>query len=777
MRERYRTRFLAIIVLTVVWLIIILLCLRQSNDVGQWASKPFGSVAYNRDGKQSKLPTNFEQVPQSHQTRSLNSLESLNHIVAAHKMSLSEKIYYQFNPIRHTILNESSPSKELHINNTLAHAKINSPTDRYIDSEGRKLFAFNLLVSNRIGLFRPLPDTRNPKCHSRDYTEIHGSSPRTFITDPSPPVSKYQASIIICYYNEAPSALLRTIHTVLERSPPYLLQEIIIVDDFSHVEFSIDRILPFLNFRNVVATRTSKREGLIRARLFGASLAQGEALVFLDSHVEANIEWLEPLISTVRENRTTIACPMIDLINADTLIYSSSPMVKGGLNWALHFKWDSVPSDKLKTYDDFIKPIDSPTMAGGLYAIDRDFFHKLGEYDSKMDLWGGENVELSLRAWMCGGKIVILPCSRVGHIFRKNRPYGPEPNQPDSLLVNSHRTARIWLDEYIHKFYEKSPSAKNLPIDDISQRVSLRQKLGCRNFSWYLDNIYPKLKAELATIPVEITTKSLKISNRDVNRETHHKNLVNSRLLRQASGHRISSEPIVGTHANRPSSNLDNILSESANPRLDRAPRVLSKFQIQSAEGNLCIESVRGFLAKSFTRLVLNHCAVQDDIKQGAISNNNSSLAGQLWTETTIHDYRLGENMCLDLIKNLPMLRKCHNIGSFQDWRLTKPKTEGTYIRNSGTGLCLGVEQLSLGEPIIVTICNREDVENRARVSEQERRMSMNHPMRVQPSWRTGQMLDHDLFRAVRLRPSEPYQKWTLLYLENPSPLGGQQQD
>ncbi len=351
--------------------------------------------------------------------------------------------------------------------------------DVKIRDEGYKLFAFNTLVSSRLSLDREIPDTRHKACRDLKYDSDLPS-----------------ASIIICFYREDLSVLLRTVHSVVNRSPKSCLHEVILVNDKSDIDIAsnITEHLQAQKLTHLVKLVTApERLGLIRARIFGAKKATGQVLVFLDSHVEANVHWLEPLLDRIKENKTNVVTPIIDIVNADTFKYEPSPLVRGGFNWGLNFKWDTIPRSELQTLEDFAKPFKSPTMAGGLFAINREYFHELGEYDPGMQIWGGENLELSFKVWMCGGRLEIIPCSRVGHVFRKRRPYGSKPGEEDSMVRNSLRVANVWMDDYISNYYEVYPNAKNVYFGNITDRLELRKRLNCKTFKWYMDNVYPDL--------------------------------------------------------------------------------------------------------------------------------------------------------------------------------------------------------------------------------------------------------------------------------------------
>uniref|UniRef100_A0A914ZUK7 Polypeptide N-acetylgalactosaminyltransferase n=1 Tax=Parascaris univalens TaxID=6257 RepID=A0A914ZUK7_PARUN len=209
-----------------------------------------------------------------------------------------------------------------------------SPREAALGRDQMKTWFMNVVASDKISPDRSIPDSRSEACIAKQY-------------DKELP----NASVVIIFTDEAWSPLLRTVHSVINRSPLHLLHEVILVDDFSQREELKGKLDSYMErFGGVVhVLRLKERQGLIRAKLEGAKAARGEVLVFLDSHCEANQGWLEPLLQRIKDKRSAVVCPTIDAISDSTMQYLGGRSA-GHQRWPAAY-WQQIGSISLKSAD------------------------------------------------------------------------------------------------------------------------------------------------------------------------------------------------------------------------------------------------------------------------------------------------------------------------------------------------------------------------------------------------------------------------------------------
>ncbi|XP_072167864.1 N-acetylgalactosaminyltransferase 7-like [Diadema setosum] len=353
-------------------------------------------------------------------------------------------------------------------------------SDRY--QQSYKDYGFNMVISDRISLDRAVNDIRHDECRYWHY-----------------PTNLPNTSVIVVFHNEGWSTLLRTVHSIINNSPQHLLDEVVLIDDFSdkrHLKARLDEYIQESRFMGKVKLfRNTRREGLIRSRIFGAEKARGQVVTFLDAHCECSPNWLVPLLTEIALNRTTVVCPTVDSIAHDTFEYRSQGdgLCRGAMDWDFWYKRIPVDLSRKRLGLKYAsEPYDSPMMAGGLFALDRSFFFELGTYDPGLQIWGGENFEISFKAWMCGGRLKFVPCSRVGHVYRKGVPYTyPDSGVPGVSVIhlNYMRVAEVWLDEYKEYFYTSRPDLRGKPFGDIGEQVRFRKHNCPKSFKWFMEEV------------------------------------------------------------------------------------------------------------------------------------------------------------------------------------------------------------------------------------------------------------------------------------------------
>ena len=183
--------------------------------------------------------------------------------------------------------------------------------------------------------------------------------------------------------------------------------------------------------------------------------------------------------------------PRMDTFSAETFEYfPANNDTRGVFGWNFHFRWiPRLPKDFIEPE----KPAETPIILGCTFAIRKDYFFDLGGYDEGLMIWNGEHFEISLKTWLCGGRILEVPCSRAAHTFRMVDNHREIEGSFDYVTYNFKRVAEVWLDDFKDFLYRTDDAYYQMDPGDLTVAKEVKKALNCKPFNYYLEHVAPDM--------------------------------------------------------------------------------------------------------------------------------------------------------------------------------------------------------------------------------------------------------------------------------------------
>ncbi|KAL7733051.1 hypothetical protein ACLKA6_002852 [Drosophila palustris] len=382
--------------------------------------------------------------------------------------------------LHHQLSNWDGMVEPQHHSQKVAVHEIAAFTKRWLE------FGYNAWLAERIPVRRDLPDVRDERCLNITYESLIQA--------------QHSVSIVVIFRNEQLAMLLRMLHSLQDRTNPYFLGEIMLINDHSDMGFWTEELSrqafdAYVERYIHVLTNIFHMEeqmGLVRARRFAANQAQCNTLVFLDAHVEVNVGWLEPLLAEIMQDPFALVGPQLDLLDEMTLDYVRTVERRGLFDWTLRRREVPLLWQQLQ---ELPRPFATPVLHTPVFAIDTAWFSSIIHFDMDLNSPAAFELALSFLNWRMENRVLQVPCSRVGHLQPSDlsymQRYGNLNQFAEHHFSNYKRLVETWLNvpKYKSVVYQHQPQIQQAHIGNVSEVQDMIEEIKFRSFDWYLKHV------------------------------------------------------------------------------------------------------------------------------------------------------------------------------------------------------------------------------------------------------------------------------------------------